>query len=177
MEELLDFLGFSNPVGVVWNLAAYLGMIIITVAVCFDKYRNQFFVWGPLILLLYAWLYLGDPILTGLQLIVTISGALNLIGVKKEAPCVIVFLTIVIYIFLLITGQFSNLWFWLGSFGLLGIAVGLIQLPHKRGFSVMALGGLLIAIYAFALQIWVFFVLNTVFFTANILELRIKIKE
>jgi type IV secretory pathway TrbL component len=58
----------------------------------------------------------------------------------------------------------------------LGIALGLTQLPKKRGFAIMALGGLLIVIYAWALQIWVFFILNIVFFAANLLKL-ISIKK
>lgn len=174
MEQILSLLGFTDAVSILWNLAAYVGMILIIVAVVSAKWRNQFFVWGPLILLPYAWFYLHDPILTGLQLIVTTSGILNLVNIKKVAPLIVIALTVIVYLVLLITEQISGLWLWIGSFGFLGIAFGMTQLPHKRGFAVMALGGLLIVIYALALQIWVFFVLNVIFFAANLLELRKK---
>jgi hypothetical protein len=38
----------------------------------------------------------------------------------------------------------------------------------------MMIGGLLIAVYSFAFQVWVFFVLNIIFFVANIFELKKK---
>ncbi|PIS35195.1 MAG: hypothetical protein COT36_03635 [Parcubacteria group bacterium CG08_land_8_20_14_0_20_38_56] len=174
MEQIFNLLGFTNIASILWNLLAYAGMILITVAVVSAKWRNQFFVWGPLALLLYAWFYLHNPILAGLQLVVTTSGVLNLRDIKKPAPFVVITLAVMVFAALLATGQISGLWPWIGAFGLLGIALGLTQLPHKRGFGIMASGGLLIVIYALALQIWVFFVLNAIFFVANLLEMRKK---
>jgi len=169
-------LGFTDPFSIVWNIAAYLGMALITAAVLSQKMRKHFFVWGPLILLLYALFYLNNAILTGLQLVVTVSGSLNLLGVKRTAPYLVAVLTIAVYVVLLIMGELSNVWFWLGSFGLLGIAIGLTQLPKRLGFSIMMAGGMLIVIYAYALEIWVFFILNIVFAAANLMEL-VKFKE
>lgn len=172
MEQILNLLGFTNTAGILWSLLAYLGMILIITAVVFPKWRNQFFVWGPLILLLYAWFYLHDPILTGLQFIITTSGILNFLNIKKPAALIVIILAVVVFITLLANGNLVGLWSWLGALGLLGIALGLTQLPAKQGFLIMALGGLLIVIYALALQIWVFFILNAIFFAANILEWR-----
>jgi len=180
MEQIFNLLGFTDVVSTLWNILAYAGMILITVAVVSTRWRNQFFVWGPIILLLYAWFYLHNPILAGLQLVVTVSGILNLLNAEKRvsffvfAPAVIITLAVIVFAALLTTGQISGLWPWFGALGLLGIALGLTQLPHKRGFGIMALGGLLIVVYAFALQIWVFFVLNMIFFVANLVELKKK---
>lgn len=174
MESILNLLGFTDTISILWNLAAYLGMTLIILAVIFDKWRNQFFVWAPLILLPYTWFYLSNPLLTGLQIIVAVSGILNLVNVKKTAPFIVFALTIIVYAVLLITKQISGVWLWIGSFGFLGIALGLTQLPKKRAFTMMALGGLLIVIYTLALQIWVFFVLNLVFFMVNLFELKKK---
>ena len=172
MEQLLNLLGFTNTASILWNILAYTGMILITIAVLSSKWRNQLFFWGPLALLIYAWLYLHDPILTGLQFIITVSGALNLRNIKKLSSFIVIALAVIVFVVLLATGKISGLWSWFGALGLLGIALGLAQLPHKRGFAIMALGGLLIVIYAFALQIWVFFALNLIFFVANLLELK-----
>jgi hypothetical protein len=173
--DLIEILGFTSMFGIFWNLLAYIAMVLIIIAVLSEKYREGLFFWGPLILFLYALIYLQDPILTGLQLIISVSGVLNISYIKERLPkvttfVVIIILTVIVFAVLLITGRFSNFWFWIGSFGLLGIALGLPQLPNKRGFAIMALGGLLIVIYAFALQIWVFFVLNIIFFIVNFRE-------
>ncbi len=176
MEQILNLLGFTDTVSTLWNILAYAGMILITVAVVSANWRNQFFVWGPLILLIYAWFYLHNPILAGLQLVVTTSGILNLLNIKKRAASIVIALAVIVFAALLITGQISGLWPWFGALGLLGIALGLTQLPCRRGFAIMAFGGLLIVIYALALQIWVFFVLNIIFFVVNLLELKKKRK-
>jgi len=174
MKEFLSILGFTDLTSICWNTLAYIGMILIIVAVISPRLQKHFFVWGPLVLLFYAGLYLHNYILAGLQLTITVSGALNLFNIKKWSPHVVVALAALIYATLLITGQISGLWPIVGSLGLLGIALGLTQLPKKKGFAIMSLGGLLIVVYAFVLQIWVFFVLNIIFFAANILKLLKK---
>lgn len=174
MEQILNLLGFTSTVDILWNLLAYVGMVLIIAAVVSAKWRNQFFVWGPLALLLYAWFYLGNSILAGLQFIIIASGVFNLLGIKRRISFALVVLTIIVYAVLLVTKQISGVWLWIGSFGLFGIAFGITRLPYKKGFTIMALGSLLIIIYAFALQIWAFFVLNVILFAANLLELRKK---
>ena len=82
-------------------------------------------------------------------------------------------LVIVICAILIITEQVGKYWYyWLGGLGFLGFALGLTQLPRKRGFIIMTLGGLLIAIYSFVLQIWVFVLFNVIFIIINIFEIR-----
>lgn len=170
MEQIINLLGFTNTAGILWSLLAYLGMILIITAVVFPKWRNQFFVWGPLILLLYAWFYLHDPILTGLQFIITTSGLLNFLNIKKPAALIIIILAVIVFTILLSGGKLVSLPSWLGALGLLGIALGLTRLPRKEGFIFMAAGALLVVFYAFILQIWVFFILNLIFFAANVWE-------
>lgn len=174
IEQILNTLGFTDPVSIFWNLLAYVGMVMIIVAVASQKLRNQFFFWGPLLLLIYAGFFIHNFILAGLQLVVVASAVLNLLNIKRKNSFIIIVLTLILYAVLLIFGQISEFLPLIGSFGLLSIAFGLTQLPKKRGFALMALGGLLIVVYAFFLQIWVFFVLNLLFFIANILELRKK---
>lgn len=178
MEQILNILGFTDPVGVFWNVLAYVGMVMIIVAVISAKLRNRLFFLGPLLLLFYAWLFLNDPIFIGLEIIVTASGLLNLLNIKKRASFVIVILlTGIVYFVLLVLGKISEFWSLIGSFGLLGIAFGFTQLPKKRGFTLMMLGGFLIIAYAFVLQIWVFVLLNLIFSIVNIFELRKKNKR
>lgn len=178
MEQVFTFLGFTDAVGIFWNSVAYIGMILIIAAVVSARWRNQFFFWGPLALLLYAGLYLKNPILAGLQLIIAVSGILNLFSIKKIASVVLLIaLTIAVYTLLLLTRQISGLWTVIGSFGFLGIAFGMTQLPLKRAFTIMAFGGLLIIIYALALHIWVFVVLNAIFFVVNLIKVKRRREE
>ena len=181
LNNLAVILGFTDPISTLWNLLAYTGMIAIIVAVFSPKQRGNLFIFGPLALLFYAFIYLHDTLLASLQLIVTVSGFLNryfqnnkLFSRFSTNSIIIFVLAVTAFITSFFTGQFSSIWHWFGAFGLLGIAFGLIYIPRKTGFAVMALGGLLVAIYAFGLQIWVFFVLNSVFCISNLIELLRK---
>ncbi len=171
-EKMFELLGFTNVASIFWNILAYLGMIVIIVGVVFktEKWQSHFFVWGPLALMLYAWFFLHNPLLTGLQLIIAVSGILNLLKIKKCALLVVCCLTMIIYILLSVTGSISGIWYWIGSFGLLWIGLGLTQLPKKKSFVMMAIGGALIILYGGALGIWIWFVLNVIFFAANLIK-------
>lgn len=173
MNEILNFLGFNGTINTLWNLLAYVGMIVIIVAVISEKYRNHFFVWGPLSLLLYAWFYFHNPLLSGIQLIITVSGGLNLMKIKKNAPLIVFVLTLIIYTLLIISGSISGFWSLIGSFGLWAIGMGITQLPKKRSFVIMSIGGVLIVLYSgpWALKIWIWFFLNAFFFGANVIKL------
>ena len=173
MEQILNVLGFTDAVSIFWHCLAYTAMILIIIAVLSEKYRNQFFLCGSLILLFYSWLYLHNPILACLQLVVMMSGVLTILHIQKSAFFV-VGLAIIVFIALLATGQIFGLWPWLGALGLFAVALGLARLPCKQGFALMALGAFLVTIYSLALSIWVFFALSIIFFTANIIELRKK---
>lgn len=174
MGQILNFLGFTGLSSTLWNLLGYVGMILIIIAVVSPKWQKWFFVLGPLALLFYAWFYLHNPLLIGLEIIITASGILNLRNIKKPAPFIVIALAIAVFIALLVKGEISGIWSWFGALGLLGIALGLTQLPRKRGFIIMMAGGLLIAVYAFAFQVWIFFILNIIFFGANLREIRKK---
>jgi len=97
---------------------------------------------------------------------------LNLLNVKKVTPAVMIILSAIIFTALLVTGQLSGLGYWIGALGLWGIALGFTQLPRRRAFTIMAIGGLLIIVYALIFKVWVFFILNIFFFGANLLEFR-----
>jgi hypothetical protein len=170
MEQILNILGFTDSINTAWSLLGYAGMILITIAVISAKWQKPFFFWGPLVLLVYA-THLNDFILMGLQTIITASGLLNLLNIKKKSTQIVLALTVAVYAILLATGKIYGI-HWVGSFGLLGIAIGMTQLPLKRGFTIMSIGGLLVVVYSFALQVWIFFILNIVFFIANILSIK-----
>lgn len=171
MEQILSILGFTDTVSILWHLLAYTAMILTIIAVVSEKRRNQFFICASLALLFYSWFYLHNPILASLQIVVATSGVLNLLHIKKSAFFV-VGLAIIVFAILLATGQIHGLWAWVGAFGLFAVALGLTRLPNKQGFALMALGALLITVYSFALQVWVFVVLSIIFFTANVFEFR-----
>ena len=84
LEQIINQLGFTDPAGIFWNTLAYIGMAVIIIAVVSDRWRSQFFFWRPLILLFYAGFYLRDALLTGLQIVITVSGALNLAKIKNR---------------------------------------------------------------------------------------------
>lgn len=173
MNEILNFLGFNGWENTCCNLLAYIGMIMIIMAVINKKLQDAFFFWGPMLLLTYALYYLHNPLLIGLQLIITVSGALNYLKIKKGAPWIVGILTAAVYVYLLSTGSISGIWYWIGSFGLVALGMGLTQLPKKRSFVIMTIGGILIVLYSgpWALKIWIWFILNLVFFGANVLTL------
>lgn len=170
---MFELLGFTDLISTFWNILAYVGMSAIIVAVVSKKYRDHFFVWGPLALILYAWFFLHNPLLAGLQLIITVSGALNFLRIKKGAPWIVGILTAVVYSYLLTTGSINGIWNWIGSLGLWAIGMGLTQLPKKRSFLIMCIGGILLVVYSgpWALKIWIWFVLNIIFAISNFLTL------
>jgi hypothetical protein len=173
MNEILNFLGFTGLTSALWNLLAYVGVGMIIAAVISRRLQNHFFVWGPLALLLYAWFFLHNPLLIGLQLVVTVSGVLNLLKIKKSALWIVGILAGGTYVQLLTTNSISGIWNWIGSFGLLAIGMGLTQLPKKIGFVIMSIGGVLIVLYSgpWALKIWIWFVLNIIFLGASAITL------
>jgi len=172
LEQIISELGFTDLFGIFWNGLAYIGMALIIIAVVSDKWRDKFFFYGPAILFLYALFYLEDPLLTSLQIVVTVSGFLNLVKIKKYASLIVFSLAIIALLVLIVTDQVGEYWhYWLGIIGFFGIALGLVQLPDKKGFAAMSLGGLLITAYSFISAIWVFFFLNVIFFIVNVVEL------
>lgn len=170
MEGILNFLGFTSTVSTLWYLLGYTGMVLIIIAVLSDKLRDRLFVWGVSALLVFAWFFLHDPILAGLQFITTVSAVLNLLKIKKSASFIVIALAVMVFAALLITGEISGLWLWFGALGLLGIALGLAKLPRRRAFALMAIGGLLIVIYALVFKVWVFFILNIFFTGVSLIE-------
>ncbi|MBI2624870.1 MAG: hypothetical protein HYW70_00830 [Candidatus Nealsonbacteria bacterium] len=175
MKEIIDILWFTDPAAIVWNVFAYLGMVLIITGIVSSRFRNRFFFLGPFILFLYALLYLKDPILTGLQLLISLSGGLNLFNVRKKLFLPVLHVsTVAVYGILLFAGQISGAWQLIGSLGLLGIAFSYTQLPNKRGFLFMGFSGLLIVAYSFVSQVWIWFVLNIVFFFTSIIEFKRK---
>ena len=71
------------------------------------------------------------------------------------------------------TNSINGFWYYIGSLGLFTIGMGLTQLPKKISFEIMTIGGFLIVLYSgpWALKIWIWFILNMIFFAANILTL------
>ena len=169
MQTLAEFFGFTNLAGSIWNSIAYLAFILIIIGVSSDRYRNVLITSGAAALALYAIIFLHNPLFAALQALITVSGSLQLAGIsKRTAMTVMMVLTAAAYLFLILGGSITNIWALLGSLGLLCIAFGLVVLPKRCGFLLMAAGGILLIIYAFTVTAWVFFFLNIFFTIANI---------
>ena len=173
MHTLTEFFGFTSPISTFWNLSAYLAFTIIIAGVLSEKYRNLLITYGAGVLALYAGTFLHDPLFMLLQILIVISGILLSIKPlpKNVAVAIMIFSTVAAYLFLIINGSITSVSAFIGSIGLLGIAFGLIALPKRYGFLLMAVGGILLFIYAFYVSAWVFFFLNIFFTLANIKKL------
>ncbi len=66
------------------------------------------------------------------------------------------------------TSMIIPFWPIVGFFGLLAIVFGLVMLPHRSGYFVMILAGVLLVMYAVSVEAWVFSLLNAVFIISNI---------
>ncbi len=169
MQTLLEFFGFTTLWGIVWNAAGYLAFISIIIGVFSERYRNALITFAAGALALYSGIFLHNPLFTALEILIVISGLLQWTKIsKRRAVAIMVMLTGLAYLLLLGGGAITDAWSFVGSLGLLGIAFGLIILPKPFGFVLMAAGGVLLVVYGFAVEAWVFFFLNIFFVFANI---------
>ncbi len=169
MQMLIEFFGFTTLANSIWNAVAYMAFIGIIIAVLWERYRNVLMTLGAAILASYAGFFLYNPLFTTLQALIVVSGLLQLMKApKRTSMAVLMTLTVVAYLFLTLSGAVADGWALIGSLGLLGIAFGLAVLPNRYGFLLMAVGGVLLIFYAFAVKAWVFFFLNIFFAVANI---------
>lgn len=153
----------------VWNIVSYSAFIVIIVGVFSEKYRNIFFTLGSAALAAYAAVFLNNPLLTVLQILIVISGILQLLKTSRFMTMLMMSVfTITGYLALFDNGLIGDTWPLVGSFGLLGIAFGIAMLPNRYGFITMASGGVLLTLYAFIVSAWVFFFLNIFFTVANV---------
>lgn len=169
MEVLAEFLGFTSLNSGLWNAASYLAFIAIIIGVFWEKYRNWLITGGAIVLAIYAAAFLKSTLLTTLQIVIIISGILQLLRISKNlmTPAMIG-VTIAAYYHLVSKNAIADIWSFIGSLGLLGTAFGLTILPKRCGFLVMAAGGTLLIVYSFVIGAWVFFFLNIFFFIANL---------
>ncbi|MDO8555139.1 MAG: hypothetical protein Q7R75_01060 [bacterium] len=165
---ILNFLGFVDLQSTIWNLAAYLGMVIILFGVKSEKHRPHLIGAGGLILAVYAFFFLHDYILTSLQCLIAVSSVLEIIQVDKKISAIIISAISLVLLIVLVAGGFvGDAARWLGIGGVLGIAFGLVFAPNKAGFISMGLGGVLLVVYAPIVGAWVFFILNLIFAYLN----------
>lgn len=169
VEDVLALLGFSTIMGGLWNAVSYAAFVGIIVGVFSERYRNRLIMFGAAVLAVYAGVFLKNPLFATLQTLIVISGLAHMMWLRRPAAmAVMTVLTSTAYAFLYASGAIVDAWALAGSFGLLGIAFGLITLPHRSGFILMALGGVALVAYAFHVGAWVFFLLNIFFAVANI---------
>jgi len=153
----------------IWDAVSYLAFIAIIIGVFSERYRNVLITLGAAVLAMYAWFFLENLLFTILQLLIVVSGVMQLVRLSgRIAVTSMVILTSVAYMHLYISGAITDVWALIGSFGLLGIALGLVILPKHYGFLFMAAGGMLLILYAFDVEAWVFFFLNIFFVVANL---------
>lgn len=179
MEAVLNFLGFTTPEGIVWNSLAYGAILAIIYAVLHEKGRYWVFAVAGATLAFYSHFFLQSILFTTLQIVVTISALLQALKVSVFSQKVsLTLLTLGALLFLFIEGYLSTILNILGALGFLGVALGIIMLPRLSAFPLMALGGLMLVLYAFATNAWAFFILNIFYTAANIWQwITIKDKE
>ena len=169
MQTLIQFLGFTTLTSSLWNMAAYIAFIGIIIGVSWEKYRNLLVTIGAFVLVFYAGIFLHDPLFVISQCVIVFSGILQLTKTsKRTATKSLILATLLSYAILLKNGAIADIWSFIGSLGLLGIAFGLIILPKRFGFLVMAVGGVFLTIYAYTVSAWVFFLLNIFFAIVNV---------
>lgn len=169
MEGFLALLGFPTIVDSLWNIVSYTAFVAIIAGVFSERYRNRLITFGAAVLAVYAGVFLKNPLFATLQTLICVSGLMQMVQLRRRAAMTaMMVLTSIAYIFLYASGALADTWAVSGSFGLLGIAFGLITLPHRSGFILMALGGVSLITYAFHVGAWVFFLLNIFFAVANI---------
>lgn len=174
MQELVNFLGFTSLESTIWNIIGYGAFMAIIVGVLYEKYRKPLFVIGPLLLIPYAGIFLKDPVFTNLQILITVAGILQLLNQPQRFSMkAMILLTIAAFASLVFNGSLVDVWALVGSLGLLGIAFGSIRLPKHDAFALMTIGGLLLIVYSYVTQVWIFFFLNIFFVVANIKNLYI----
>lgn len=171
MGELISILGFTTQEAVFWNLLAYSAVLLVTVGIFWEKVRLWFFFAGGVALALYSALFLESSLFTVLQLVLTHSAYLQLLEVPRRASAfLLLWVTAVAVLFLLMNGHITTIPEWVGTAGFLAIIVGIVSLPRAEAFIELALGGLLLVIFAYATGAWAFFVLNLIFALANVWE-------
>lgn len=169
MESFLALLGFSSIAGSLWNVVSYAAFVTIIVGVFSERYRNRLIMCGAAVLAVYAGVFLKNPLFATLQTLIVISGLAQTVQLRRHvAMAIMAVLTSIAYVCLYVSGAIADMWALSGSLGLLGIAFGLIALPNRFGFILMASGGIALVAYAFYVGAWVFFLLNIFFAIANI---------
>ena len=152
-----------------WNVVSYAAFIAIIIGVFSETYRNTLITLGAAVLAVYAGIFLKNPLFATLQALIVVSGFLQWAKLRRYyAMIAMAALTVVAYSFLYLSGAIADGYALVGSLGLLGIAFGLVTLPNRSGFLLMAFGGILLVIYAFHVGAWVFFFLNIFFTIANL---------
>lgn len=175
MESALEFLGFTTPQDMLWNGAAYASIIVISLVVLFwERYINQVFAIGGLVLGVYAFAFLHDQLFGVLQGIVVISAMLGWMNINRPPLCMIMAVcTLAALVWL---SQHSIIMLEqpitiVGAAGLVSLALGVTILPSSRhGLLVFAFGGGLLMWYSWVVGAQVFFFLNIIFTTVNFLK-------
>lgn len=178
IEMALTTLGFTTWESGLWNGAAYITILIIIRAVYLERWINQVVFVGGIFLGIYAWFFLHDPLFTTLQGVIAFSALLQLLSVSKHLSIgLLTIITGTAYAILLSQGVISDQVSVLGSIGLLGIAFGLIFIPSRLGFAILATGSVLLSAYSWFTEAWAFLFLNVFFAIVNIRSVLIKRKN
>jgi len=169
-----SWLGFTTWtwIDTVLNIAAYAAFYFIIRAVHKERFINETFAVCGGFLGIYAWFFLGNLLLATLQGLIFVSASLQFAEVKRRSGIMIMsVLTIAAYVWLASSGMLTDTKAIIGSIGLLGIAIGIMLLPSRHAFLMMAVGGVLLVYYSFPAAM-VFVLLNIFFTYVNIQKWR-----
>jgi len=174
VETVFSVLGFTTLEGVIWNSVAYAAVLAIIAALFLEKYdtlRYTIFAISGVVLVAYSHFSLHDVLFTILQTVITISALFQLLKFKPwSARVSLGLLTFIAIILLVFNGNLNSTLSAVGAVGFIGIAAGVVLLPLRAAFIVMAVGGAFLIGYAWETAAWVFFILNIVFVIANLIQ-------
>lgn len=153
----------------IYNITAYLGLLIFTVGILYKTRQAQLFFTGGIMIWAYA-IYGGNPVFVGAQSIMLIASFMRLRKVGDGAA-ITTFLTAIILATMYFRGDIDSPLRWLGVIAAIGLALGVAFAQKLSGNALFLVGGILMAWYARIVGSPPFFWLNVIFSIAVLWEI------
>ena len=145
---------------------AVLSILIILAGVLFPKWAKKgLFAIGSVMLIPSA-LFSGQMAQTVIQVMCSFAGFMQLSNAKKEKKRAILLIVLLIGIIFLLN-QKLLVFEMINGFGMIFIAICLVEIPEKIGFLAGILGSIILAIGNYLAGAWTFLILNLIFIIVN----------
>ena len=168
-QTFVSTLGFISFWSTVFNLLAYVGLLIFTAGILYKPRQAQLFFCGGLMVWAFA-VYGGNPIFVGAQTIMLLASFMRLRKVS-DAAAITVFLTAIILTSMYFRGDIGSLLLWLGAIAAICLAVGVALAQRLPGNLLFTAGGILMGWFAYIVNSPPFLVLNVIFTIAVLYEI------